>query len=191
MWFKQSMLVKTYIHTHMYIKRLLVLNTFECFHFTLLHVSTPEHFRGRCCVLLLHYSFFGSYTYFVNQDNICSQIVTHIYRINTREIHKSTLNKPNCAHMQHYIAVYIATTRLHKSSFTFNTLFCSCTLPSNAQLPGLPQTDSYSDYYYYVLHMQSRAGPRELNKQKPKSKYYGANVHVSAFDNNTDNLYRP
>lgn len=73
--------------------------------------------------------------------------------------------------MQHYIAVYIAITRLHKSSFTFNTLFCSCTLPSNAQLPGLLQTDSYSDYYYYyyVLHMQSRAGPRELNKQKPKS----------------------
>lgn len=71
--------------------------------------------------------------------------------------------------MQHYIAVYIAITRLHKSSFTFNTLFCSCTLPSNAQLPGLLLTDRYSDYYYYYfLHMQSRAGPRELNKQKTK-----------------------
>lgn len=71
--------------------------------------------------------------------------------------------------MQHYIAVYIAITRLHKSSFTFNTLFCSCTRPSNAQLPGLLLTDRYSDYYYYYfLHMQSRAGPRELNKQKTK-----------------------
>lgn len=69
--------------------------------------------------------------------------------------------------MQDYIAVYIAITRLHKSSFTFNTLFCSCTLPSKAHLPGLLLTDSYSDCYYF-LHMQSRADSRELNKQKPK-----------------------